>query len=52
MKCPFCGAEGTQVADSRVSEDGASVRRRRRCTACDKRFTTYEMVELRIPQVV
>ena len=52
MKCPFCGADDTQVVDSRVSEEGESIRRRRRCAACDKRFTTYETVELRLPQVV
>jgi len=52
MKCPFCNYPDTQVVDSRVSEDGDSVRRRRRCLECDKRFTTYETVELRMPQVV
>ena len=52
MKCPFCGSADTQVIDSRVSEPGDSIRRRRRCAACQKRFTTYETVELRIPQVV
>ena len=52
MKCPFCGSDDTQVIDSRVSEAGDSIRRRRRCTACQKRFTTYETVELRLPQVV
>jgi transcriptional repressor NrdR len=52
MKCPFCGADDTQVVDSRVSEEGERIRRRRRCSTCDKRFTTYETVELRIPQVV
>ena len=52
MKCPFCGSADTQVIDSRVSEAGDSIRRRRRCTACQKRFTTYETVELRLPQVV
>jgi transcriptional repressor NrdR len=52
MKCPFCSATETQVVDSRVSEEGDSIRRRRRCTACDKRFTTYEVVELRLPTVV
>jgi transcriptional repressor NrdR len=52
MKCPFCGHADTQVVDSRVSEDGDSVRRRRRCLSCDKRFTTYETVELRMPQIV
>jgi transcriptional repressor NrdR len=52
MKCPFCGSGDTQVIDSRVSEQGDSIRRRRRCPACQKRFTTYETVELRLPQVV
>ena len=52
MKCPFCGAIDTQVIDSRVSEAGDSIRRRRRCTGCSKRFTTYETAELRLPQVV
>ncbi|MFP3656008.1 transcriptional regulator NrdR, partial [Burkholderia sp. SIMBA_052] len=41
MHCPFCRHADTQVVDSRVSEDGATIRRRRRCPACDKRFTTY-----------
>jgi transcriptional repressor NrdR len=52
MKCPFCASTETQVIDSRVSEAGDSIRRRRRCLACQKRFTTYETVELRLPQVV
>ena len=52
MKCPFCGSFDTQVVDSRVSDSGDSIRRRRRCQACQKRFTTYETVELRMPQVV
>ena len=52
MKCPFCGASDTTVADTRINEDGDTVRRRRRCPACDKRFTTYERVELQLPQVV
>lgn len=52
MKCPFCSAADTQVVDSRVSEEGDSIRRRRRCGACDKRFTTYETVELRMPSIV
>ncbi|HYT98041.1 MAG TPA: transcriptional regulator NrdR, partial [Casimicrobiaceae bacterium] len=42
MKCPFCGSDDTQVIDSRVSEPGDSIRRRRRCAQCQKRFTTYE----------
>jgi len=52
MKCPFCGSGETQVIDSRASEPGDSIRRRRRCSACQKRFTTYETAELRLPQVV
>ena len=52
MKCPFCKHEDTQVVDSRVSENGDSIRRRRRCAACEKRFTTYEVVELRMPLLV
>ncbi len=52
MKCPFCGHADTQVIDSRVSEDGASIRRRRRCLSCEKRFTTFETAEVRMPQVV
>jgi len=52
MKCPFCGNSDTQVVDSRVSEEGGTIRRRRRCLACDKRFTTYERVELAMPSVV
>jgi transcriptional repressor NrdR len=52
MKCPFCNSPDTQVIDSRVSDNGDSIRRRRKCAACNKRFTTYETVELRMPQVV
>jgi transcriptional repressor NrdR len=52
MKCPFCGALETQVIDSRVSETGDAIRRRRKCLSCDKRFTTFETVEMRMPQVV
>ncbi|HXF65674.1 MAG TPA: transcriptional regulator NrdR [Burkholderiales bacterium] len=52
MRCPFCKSPDTQVIDSRVSDDGDSIRRRRKCPACNKRFTTYETVELRMPQVV
>jgi len=52
MKCPFCSADDTSVIDSRVSEEGNKVRRRRRCLSCDKRFTTYETIELRLPQVI
>ena len=52
MKCPFCGAVETTVADTRVNDDGDIVRRRRRCLSCDKRFSTYERAEIRLPQVV
>jgi len=52
VKCPFCGTDDTQVVDSRVNDEGNSIRRRRRCSECDKRFTTYESVELTLPQVV
>ena len=52
MRCPFCHSEDTQVLDTRDSEEGDSVRRRRRCNACDKRFTTYERVELAMPTIV
>jgi transcriptional repressor NrdR len=52
MHCPFCPNEDTQVLDSRTSEDGRAVRRRRRCEKCDKRFTTYERIELTMPTLV
>lgn len=52
MKCPFCSSFDTQVIDSRVSEEGDTIRRRRRCAACERRFTTYERVELTMPTVV
>ncbi|MCL2161348.1 MAG: transcriptional regulator NrdR [Betaproteobacteria bacterium] len=52
MKCPFCGDPNTQVTDSRENDDGDIVRRRRRCVHCDKRFTTYERIDLKMPRVV
>jgi transcriptional repressor NrdR len=52
MKCPFCQSEDTQVLDTRVSEEGDAIRRRRRCSHCDKRFTTYERIELSMPVIV
>ena len=52
MKCPFCSHSETQVAETRLSEDGASIRRRRQCGACDKRFTTYERAEVSFPVIV
>ena len=51
MTCPFCGHENTRVIDSRPAEDNSSIRRRRVCDECDKRFTTYEKVET-IPLIV
>ena len=45
MRCPFCGDQDSKVVDSRHSEDGNSIRRRRECIACQRRFTTYEIVE-------
>ena len=45
MKCPFCGAQESKVIDSRHSEDNASIRRRRECLDCQRRFTTYEILE-------
>ena len=47
MKCPFCGFDDTQVKDSRPAEDSAAIRRRRACTECGARFTTFERVQLR-----
>ena len=52
MKCPFCSPAETQVVETRVSEDGDFVRRRRQCSACDKRFTTYERPDVNFPVVV
>ena len=51
MKCPFCGYNESKVIDSRPAEEGATIRRRRECLACQKRFTTYEIIE-RLPLVV
>ena len=52
MRCPFCSADETRVVDSRLADDGGSVRRRRECEVCGERFTTFERAELRMPQVV
>ncbi len=52
MKCPFCGHDDTQVKDSRPSDDGTSIRRRRYCPECNSRFTTFERVQLRELTVV
>ena len=52
MKCPFCGHAETQVVETRISEDGDFVRRRRQCSSCEKRFTTYERADVNFPVVV
>ncbi len=52
MLCPFCKSEDTQVKDSRPSEDGTAIRRRRQCNSCDARFTTFERVQLREVTVI
>lgn len=52
MRCPFCGHDDTQVKDSRPTEDGAAIRRRRYCPACGARFTTFERIQLRELTVV
>ena len=52
MRCPFCNNSDTSVVDSREADEGAVIRRRRRCLSCDKRFTTYERVELKMPVLV
>ena len=52
MRCPYCGHAETQVVETRESDEGDVVRRRRRCTHCEKRFTTYERSEIALPAVV
>jgi transcriptional repressor NrdR len=52
MKCPYCGSEDTQVIDTRANLEANTVRRRRKCTGCEKRFTTYERVDLKMPRLV
>lgn len=52
MKCPFCSHTETQVVETRVSEDGNFIRRRRQCGSCEKRFTTYERPEVNFPVIV
>lgn len=52
MYCPFCGAQDTKVIDSRLTGDGASVRRRRECVQCNERFTTFEIAELVMPRII
>jgi transcriptional repressor NrdR len=52
VRCPFCAHEETQVVETRESDEGDVIRRRRRCMSCDKRFTTYERPEITMPVVV
>jgi transcriptional repressor NrdR len=52
MRCPYCSHDETQVVETRESDEGGVIRRRRRCLHCDKRFTTYERVEIALPAVV
>ncbi|MBA3582042.1 MAG: transcriptional regulator NrdR [Gammaproteobacteria bacterium] len=52
MRCPFCGAQDTKVIDSRLASDGDQVRRRRECSECSERFTTFEQAELSMPRIV
>ncbi len=52
MRCPFCHAQDTRVIDSRLASEGDQVRRRRECTRCNERFTTYESAELMLPRMV
>lgn len=52
MHCPFCQHSDTRVIDSRVSEDGATIRRRRECEACGERFSTLETIELKLPAII
>ena len=52
MHCPFCAAEETKVVDSRLAADGYQIRRRRECTSCKERFTTFESAELVVPYIV
>ncbi len=52
MRCPYCTHEETQVVETRESDEGDVIRRRRRCTHCEKRFTTYERTEIALPAVV
>jgi transcriptional repressor NrdR len=52
MRCPYCSHDETQVVETRESDEGGVIRRRRRCLQCEKRFTTYERIELALPAVV
>ncbi len=52
MRCPFCATHDTRVIDSRLASEGDQVRRRRECTTCKERFTTYEVAELALPKII
>ncbi|MFT7414704.1 MAG: transcriptional repressor NrdR [Methylophagaceae bacterium] len=52
MRCPFCGADDCKVVDSRLSAEGDAIRRRRSCSDCNERFTTYETAELALPRLI
>lgn len=52
MRCPFCSTHDTRVIDSRLASEGDQVRRRRECTSCKERFTTYEIAELTLPKII
>jgi len=52
MRCPFCGTQDTKVSDSRLVSEGAQVRRRRSCSLCHERFTTFEFAELQMPKLI
>ena len=52
MKCPYCGQLDSRVIDSRISKDNTSTRRRRACSSCQRRFTTYERIELMLPMLI
>ena len=52
MRCPYCAHDETQVVETRESDEGGVIRRRRRCQACEKRFTTYERIEAVLPAIV
>ena len=52
MKCPFCNYEETQVVDTRIGDDKLTIKRRRKCIKCDKRFNTFEKIDLQMPMIV
>ena len=52
MRCPFCSAQDTRVIDTRLADEGDQVKRRRECSVCKERFTTFEVVELALPRII